>query len=58
MRKKLFEQLVALVREGTDILRRKPPRLLAPEEHELVYAADRLFLELDRRERSNEVASA
>ena len=60
MRKELFEQLVVLVREGADILRsrRKPPRLPVPEEHELVDAADRLFLELDRRERVGEVSSA
>ena len=53
MRKKLFEQLFALVREGADILRsrRKPPPLPVPEGHELVDAADHLFLELDRRER-------
>lgn len=64
MWKGLFEQLVERVREGADILRgqRKPSRLRAfeeaPEESELVAAADRLFLELDQREQPYEGSSA
>jgi len=56
--KGLFEQLVERVRESANILRgrRKPSRSLAfeetPEEGELVDAAERIFLELDRREQA------
>lgn len=59
-----FEQLVERVREGADILRgrRKPSRSFAFEEaltdRELAEAADRLFLELDRREQAYEGSSA